>query len=149
MLGNDWLNTTVELKDYTDKIFSSFDKKVNAFLLEVKDSVSSQAFLNSPVDTAGLSRSFIMDSFIDKNEKTAYIGSNLKYSIYQEFGTGEYALEGNGRKGGWIYKSNKDGKFYKTYEVKPQRVLYRALLAKKPLIANQAKKVLETVNKNG
>lgn len=141
--------TTVELKDYTDKILSSFDKKVNAFLLEVKDSVANQASLNSPVDTGGLSRSFLTDSFVDKSEKTAYIGSSLKYSIYQEFGTGEYALEGNGRKGGWVYKSSKDGKFYKTYGVKPQRMLYKALLTKKPLIASQAKKVLGAVSKNG
>lgn len=141
--------TTVELNDYTDNIISSFDKKVNSFLLEVKDSVASQASLNSPVDTGGLSRSFETDSFVDKNEKVAYIGSSLKYSIYQEFGTGEYALEGNGRKGGWIYKSSKDGKFYRTNGVKPQRMLYRALLAKKPQITSQAKKILGAVNKNG
>ena len=141
--------TTVELKDYTDKIVSSFDKKVNAFLLEIKDSVANQASLDSPVDTGGLSRSFLTDSFVDKSKKIAYIGSSLKYSIWQEFGTGEYALEGNGRKGGWVYKSSKDGKFYKTYGVKPQRMLYKALLTKKPLIAGQAKKVLGAVSKNG
>ena len=43
----------------------------------------------------------------------------------------------------------KDGKFYKTYGVKPQRMLYRALLTKKPLIASQAKNILGAVNKNG
>ncbi len=141
--------TKVELKDYTDNVLSSFDKKVNAFLLEVKDSVASQTSLNSPVDTGGLSRSFLTDSFIDKNEKIAYIGSSLKYSIYQEFGTGEYALKGNGRKGGWVYKSSKDGKFYHTKGAKPQRMLYKALLTKKPFIASQAKKILGTVSKNG
>ena len=135
--------TTVELKDYTDKILSSFERKANAFLLEVKDSFASQASLNSPVDTGGLSRSFLSDSFVNKSEKTAYIGSSLKYSIWQEFGTGEYALEGGGRKGGWVYKSSKDGKFYK------KRMLYRALLTKKPLIASQAKNILGAVNKNG
>ncbi len=141
--------TTVELKDYTDNVISSFDKKVNSFLLEVKDSIASQASLNSPVDTGGLSRSFETDSFVEKKEKTAYIGSSLNYSVYQELGTGEYALEGNGRKGGWIYKSSKDGKFYRTNGVKPQRMLYRALLAKKPQITSQAKKILGAVNKNG
>lgn len=139
----------VELKDYTDKILNSFERKANAFLLEVKDSVASQASLNSPVDTGGLSRSFLTDSFVDKKEKTAYIGSSLKYSIWQEFGTGEYALEKNGRKGGWVYKSSKDGNFYRTKGVKPQRMLYKALLNKKTLIASQAKKVFGTVSKNG
>ena len=134
------MGTTVELKDYTDKVLNSFERKTTAFLLEIKDSVASQASLNSPIDTGGLSRNFLTDSFVDKSEKTAYIGSSLKYSIWQEFGTGEYALEGNGRKGGWVYKSSKDGKFYKTYGVKPQRMLYKALFTKKPLIASQAKK---------
>lgn len=140
---------TVELKDYTDKLLDRFERKTNTFLLEVKDSVASQASLNSPVDTGGLSRSFLTDSFIEKKEKTVYIGSSLKYSIYQEFGTGEYSLEGNGRKGGWIYKSPKDGKFYRTNGVKPQRMLYRALLAKKPMISDQAKRILGAISKNG
>lgn len=48
------------------------------FLLEVKDSIASQTSLNSPVDTGGLSRNFLTDSFVDKSEKTAYIGSSLK-----------------------------------------------------------------------
>lgn len=85
--------TVVELKDYTDKILSSFERKANTFLLEVKESISSQASINSPIDTGNLSRSFLTDSFVNKSEKTAYIGSSLKYSVWQEFGTGEYALE--------------------------------------------------------
>ncbi len=141
--------TVVELKDYTDKILSSFERKANTFLLEVKESISSQASINSPIDTGNLSRSFLSDSFVNKSEKTAYIGSSLKYSVWQEFGTGEYALEGNGRKGGWIYKSQKDGKFYRTRGIKPQRMLYKALLTKKPLIKNQAKKILGAMSKNG
>ena len=52
------MSTTVELKDYTDNVLSSFDKKVNAFLLEVKDSVASQAPLNSPVVINGLPKKF-------------------------------------------------------------------------------------------
>ncbi len=141
--------TTVEIKDYTDKILDSFDKKTNAFLLEVKDSIANQTSINSPVDTGNLSRSFLTDSFVDRDEKTAYIGSGLKYSIWQEFGTGEYALKGNGRKGGWVYKSPKDAKFYRTRGAKPQRMLYRALLTKKPLIVSRAKKILGEINKNG
>ena len=36
-----------------------------------------------------------------KEGYTAYIGNNQQTAIWLEFGTGEYALEGKGRKGGW------------------------------------------------
>lgn len=33
----------------------------------------------------------------------AELGSPLDYAIYQEYGTGEFAENGSGRKGGWVY----------------------------------------------
>ena len=63
------MSTTVELKDYTDNVLSSFDKKVNAFLLEVKDSVASQAPLNSPVVINGLPKKFRWNYYVGRYEK--------------------------------------------------------------------------------
>lgn len=36
-------------------------------------------------------------------DDTVYIGSNLHYAKYNEFGTGKFATDGNGRPGWWVY----------------------------------------------
>lgn len=40
------------------------------------------------------------------NEKTVYVGTNADHAIYNEYGTGKYASNGNGRKGWWVYVPN-------------------------------------------
>lgn len=135
------MSTKVEFKDYTLKVLAKLDEKAEAFLEEAKDSVASQASRNSPVDTGALKSSFQTDSFVDAKEKTAYVGSSLEYAIYQEYGTGEYALYGNGRKGGWVYKNLKTNKYVFTRGNKPQRMLYHAFEQKKDSVENRAKKI--------
>ena len=135
------MSKNVEFNDYTVKVLAKLDQKAEAFLEEAKASISSQASRNSPVDTGALKSSFQTDSFVDTDEKTAYIGSSLEYAIWQEFGTGEYALNGNGRKGGWVYKDFKLGKFVFTRGNKPRRMLYHAFEQKKTAVENRAKQI--------
>lgn len=135
------MSKNVEFNDYTVKVLAKLDQKAEAFLEEAKGSISSQASRNSPVDTGALKSSFQTDSFVDTDEKTAYIGSSLEYAIWQEFGTGEYALNGNGRKGGWAYKDFKTGKVIFTRGNKPRRMLYHAYQQKKTAVENRAKQI--------
>lgn len=53
---------------------------------------------------------------------TGKVGSPNEHAIYNEFGTGEFAENGAGRKGGWVYKAP-DGYFYFTYGMKPRPFL--------------------------
>lgn len=72
-----------------------------------------------PVDTGG-TRDHISHVVTDKgSEVLARIGSPHKHAIYLEFGTGEFAENGAGRKGGWVYKGP-DGKFYFTRGMRPR-----------------------------
>lgn len=48
-------------------------------------------------------------------ENTVYIGTNVEYAIYHEFGTGKYASEG-GRPTPWMFK-DKDGVWHWTHGV--------------------------------
>ena len=59
---------------------------------------------------------------VDESELVAYIGTNCEYAIYVEFGTGEFAEKGNGRKGGWVYKTP-NGEVHFTYGMPPQPYL--------------------------
>ncbi|MDO4377986.1 MAG: HK97 gp10 family phage protein [Erysipelotrichia bacterium] len=135
------MNDNVKFEDFRLEVFAKLDEKAGAFLEEAKDSIASQASRNSPVDTGALKASFQTDSFVDEQEKTAYVGSSLEYAIWQEFGTGEYALNGNGRKGGWAYKDPKTGKTIFTHGNRPMRMLYHAFEQKKEKVKNRAKKI--------
>lgn len=136
---------TVEFRDNTAKILSNIDKCTLAFLDEAKDSLAAQASRNSRVKSGALKRSFQSDSKVVDSEQTAYIGSSLDYALWQEFGTGEYALEGNGRKGGWVYLDPDTGKKVFTRGNKPNRMLYHAFQAKKEAIKRRGQAIFKGV----
>lgn len=116
-------NFKIEFKDYTIQVKNAIDDRINAVLEECAGELESQVKRNTRVDTGKTKNSFqhkVVDS-----EHTAYIGSNYENAIWEEFGTGEHALEGNGRKGGWFYVDEKgDGHF--THGKKPSRAFYKA-----------------------
>ncbi|KEI10525.1 hypothetical protein Z957_01975 [Clostridium sp. K25] len=82
--------------------------------------IQSQAKALAPVDTSNLKTSINHNIVVDKLE--AYIGTNADYAIYVEFGTGEFAENGQGRKGGWGYVDS-SGKFHFTKGMKPKPYL--------------------------
>lgn len=47
------------------------------------------------------------DYFVDDGEMSCTIGSPMENAIWEEFGTGIYAENGNGRKTGWKYTDEK------------------------------------------
>lgn len=46
------------------------------------------------------------------------VGTPLMHGIYVEFGTGEFAENGNGRKGGWFYQDS-SGEWFFTWGQEP------------------------------
>lgn len=126
--------------DNSKNVINTVDKITIGFLHEAKSVVSKQASRNSPVQSGDLKRSFESDSYVDDGENVAYIGSTVKYSIYQELGTGEYASGGNGRKGGWFYRDPKTGKCVFTRGTQPKHMLRNAFISKEKVIEQQAKK---------
>ena len=82
--------------------------------------VEGHAVLLAPVDKGGLRDSIGYQ--VNESELVAYIGTNCEYAIYVEYGTGEFAEKGNGRKGGWVYKTP-NGEVHFTYGMSPQPYL--------------------------
>ena len=70
---------------------------------------------------------------------TATIGSPLDYSLYVEYGTGELAENGAGRKGGWSYQTP-DGEWHHTNGMEPQPFL-------RPAFRNNKDKVQDIIGK--
>lgn len=134
---------SVKITNNSAKIKGMIDQKSIAFLEEAKSLIASQASRNTKRVTGQLSNSFTSDSTVDVGKLTAYIGSNVKYAPFYEFGTGEHALKGNGRQGGWVYRDPETGKLVFTRGSKPRRPLYNAYMAKKGAVQNRAKEVFK------
>lgn len=118
----------VEFHDYTIKVKDTIDDGINVVLEECAGELESQVKRNTRVDTGKTKNSFRHK--VDDDAHIAYIGSDYENAIWEEFGTGEYALEGNGRKGGWFYVDEKgDGHF--THGKKPSRAFWNAYTSMK------------------
>ena len=124
----------VEFHDYTIKVKDTMDDGINVVLEECAGELESQAKRNSRIKSRKTSNSF--QHKVDDDSHIAYVGSSDENAIWEEFGTGEYALEGNGRKGGWAYEDAK-GDWYFTHGKKPSRAFWNAYTSMKNKIINR------------
>ena len=108
----------------------AMNSKIEAVLEECAGEVESQTKSNTAVDTGDTQNSWQHKVYPTESGFEAAVGSNYENAIWEEFGTGEYALEGKGRKGGWFYVDEK-GKGHFTRGKKPRRALFRAFTSKK------------------
>lgn len=78
----------------------------------------------------------LIETKIEKNpnEITATIFSPLEYAPYQEYGTGLFAVNGDGRKTGWAYEDEQTGETVFTRGNKPHPFLGPALRENKDII---------------
>jgi hypothetical protein len=118
-------------KDRRVEVKRAAEDAIDAVLLEVSAELVSQTARNTPVDTGQLKGSWAANVTNDGDKYTATIGSPLEYAIWQEFGTGEYALKGDGRKGGWAYEDPKTGKRIFTFGNRPRRMFWNAFTSLK------------------
>ncbi|WP_105125633.1 HK97-gp10 family putative phage morphogenesis protein [Streptococcus suis] len=93
--------------------------------------VEGQAVLLVPTKTGALKKS--IGYKVNESELVAYVGTNCEYAIYVEFGTGEFAENGNGRQGGWVYRTP-DGEVHFTYGMEPQPYLRPAFRQNKKVV---------------
>ena len=126
--------SNVEFKDFSIKVQGLIDDRINAVLEECAGELESEVKRNSRVDTGKTKNSFRHQ--VDNSKHTAYIGSSDENAIWEEYGTGEYAIKGNGRQGGWTYKDAK-GDWHKTTGKKPSRAFHDAYVSKKNQIVNR------------
>lgn len=132
--------TKLKFEDYSDEVTADIKKDVIKALHEAAGAIASQAKRNSRVDTGQLKRSW--DYSIDSKKYEAKIGSPLENAIWEEFGTGEYAVKGDGRKGGWRYQ-DKDGKWHFTKGKTPNKTLERAFRAKRKSVKSMFERLLK------
>lgn len=126
----------VTFEDNSENCKNAIKASALAFLYEIGGEIRSQTQRNSRRKTGRTAGTY--EYMVDENELAVHIGSNDVNAIYEEFGTGEHAINGGGRKGYWVYVDNggapqavKGGKTYTKKEAK--RVV--AIMRKKGLNA--------------
>lgn len=130
----------VKFEDNSMKVKAAIDEALLQFLEKAASELQSQAARGTPVDTGQLKGSWAHT--VDESNLEAKIGSPLENAIWTEFGTGEYALKGNGRKGGWFYKDDK-GQGHFTHGKKPVRMLHNAFEQTKGKIIKRAEQIMK------
>lgn len=129
----------VKFEDYSMKVIGSLESAVSTFLKEAGGEMTAQIKRNTRVDTGQLKGSF--KYVVDESNEIVTIGSNLENAIWEEFGTGEYALKGNGRKTPWRYQDI-HGDWHTTTGKKPSRAMQKAFDSKKNAIKKAAQEIL-------
>lgn len=130
----------VEFKDNRVIINRMIDDAIGSFLLESSAEIVSQTARNTRVKSGQLKGSW--QANVDEEAGVATIGSPLENAIWEEFGTGIYALNGDGRKTPWIY-TDENGKTHRTSGKKGTRAFYKAFTSKKASIIRRAEEIFK------
>jgi len=130
---------SVKLIDNSIAVKAALDDACIAYLYEAGGELTAQAKRNTRVGTGQLKGHWQYD--VDEFEGVCTVGNPLQNAIWEEFGTGEYALKGDGRKGGWTYQDDK-GKWHHTFGKTPSRALHKAFTSLKSALINRAKQVI-------
>lgn len=152
---------SVELKDNSIKVKAALNDAVIKLLYEAAEVIESQAIENTAEDSTNTKENW--GAVVNESKGEAIIGNKIENAIWEEFGTGNYALE-KGRNTPWYVQVDgyvgkkrptyngkvvivygKDGKaFYKTNGKRPRRMLHNAFETKRPAIVKRAEQIIKS-----
>lgn len=129
----------ITFRDNSVLVKTALRKALGTWLEEAAYVIESQAKQNTAVDTGQTKNAWSHTVNVSKGE--ALVGNPLENAVWEEYGTGEYALNGNGRKGGWFYV-DKEGNGHFTRGKRPRRMLHNAFHTKKTAVIRRAEEIL-------
>lgn len=156
------MSKELKFEDYSDEVLAKLKQAGIGWLYDAAGELEAAVIRNTRVGkVAGGNTKQRWKYIVEEDEYKATIGNTEQTAIWLEFGTGDYALKGNGRKGGWYIPIGEgDGqisqavvdaynfkvaygkngvKYAYTTGMKPQRPLHNAFEKKEAKI----KKLLE------
>lgn len=158
----------VRFDDYSAEVKGHLDDAVIAYLYEAAGELETQTIRNTRQGKKyrGKQATSLWKYTVDEGKGHATVGSPDEAAYWEEFGTGEYALNKDGRKGWWVYvegsdtpRSNqqtytkneaiavaasmrKDGlDAHATNGIEPNRPLHRAFTSLKSALIRRAEEV--------
>lgn len=132
----------IQFNDNTLQVINALNDKINIALEECIGELESQVKRNTRVKKGDTENAW--QHKVDTEEHKAVVGNPLENAVWEEFGTGEYALNGNGRRGGWLYE-DENGKTQFTRGKTPSRALHKAYVSKKNKLIARMKKAVKEV----
>lgn len=122
----------VKFIDHTEQVTAALLNIADVAVEEACGELESQVKRNTAVDTGQTKNAWShrVNSSLMAGEVKGTVGNPLQNAIWEEFGTGEYALNGDGRKGGWFYVDER-GHGHFTYGKHPRRPFHNAYTALK------------------
>lgn len=114
----------IQYTNNSAKVKTAINTAVKNFLTEAGGEIQAATIRNSRTDTGQTKGSYEYKVVTGNDEGTVYVGSNYQNAIWEEYGTGEYALQG-GRKTPWVYR-DRHGKWHRTRGKTPNRPLFKA-----------------------
>lgn len=100
----------VEFQDFSIQVKAELNDTTKAWLHTWANEIASKAKDTVQMDGeqgVQLRKSYRAD--VDDGAGVAQIGTPLESGYWEEYGTGEYAVHGDGRKGWWVYKDGYQG----------------------------------------
>lgn len=159
----------VEFQDYSLRVGEALDDAVIRYLYEAAGELETQTSRNSRQgkEYRGIQAKNLWKYTVDEQAKAATVGSQHEAAYWEEFGTGEYALNRDGRKGWWVYVEGNDSprgnqQYYTKNEamqtaaylrskgldahatngIEPNRPLHRAFTSLKSTLVRMAEQVI-------
>ena len=123
----------VKFEDNKDAVASAAKEQIYAWLEAIGEDAAGTAANFCPVDTGRLKNS--ISSAVDEEDQTVYIGTNVEYAIYHEFGTGKYVAGGRttpwmfqDSDGVWHYTTGVPARHFLQFGVTAHQAEYKAML---------------------
>lgn len=118
---------SIKFNDFSDELKAKIQHECVNWLEEASGEVESQTKKNTKVGHPnGGKTKGSWEHKVHDGKLEAEVGSRYKNALWEEFGTGIYALNGDGRKNvPWFYK-DAEGKGHMTSGKRPRRALFRA-----------------------
>lgn len=113
---------SIEVTSHRIEVIQAKDEAVAKALETIGRVAERYAKELCPTDTSRLKNS--ISHQVD--DETVYVGTNVEYAPYVEFGTGKFAEGGGGRPTPWSYQDDK-GNWHTTNGMKPQPYLKPAI----------------------
>lgn len=100
-------DVTIKLTNNLPAIKANVKKAAQKWLEETSGEIEAQTKRNTRVDTGQTKNSWTHQ--VDATAMEAVIGSPLQNAIWEEYGTGEFAINGDGRSGYWVFVKDGSG----------------------------------------
>lgn len=100
---------TIRFENHTREVTEEIKNAILNWLEEASSELESQTVMKTGTGAYYREIASKWTHRVDTTNFKAYVGNPLENALWIEFGTGEYALHDDGRKGYWVFVKGSDG----------------------------------------